>query len=109
MAPAPLRLTLDDAGSVRWLDTATGRTVPLVRGGDGEPAPAAEGEQLLTLPEDLTTAEFTGRWGVFDVGRMFNLSPDQVQQVSDHLPVWAEFSAYEAAAPGRVGADELAP
>jgi endonuclease/exonuclease/phosphatase family metal-dependent hydrolase len=50
----------------------------------------------------LSTAEFTGRWGVYDIGQIHNLSPEQVQQVSDHLPVWAEFSAYEAAAPGRV-------
>jgi endonuclease/exonuclease/phosphatase family metal-dependent hydrolase len=48
-----------------------------------------------------STAEFTGRWGVYDIGQLHNLTPDQVQQVSDHLPVWAEFSAYEAPAPGR--------
>ena len=33
---------------------------------------------------------------------MHNLTQQQALQVSDHLPVWAEFSAYESAAPGRV-------
>jgi endonuclease/exonuclease/phosphatase family metal-dependent hydrolase len=51
-----------------------------------------------------STAEFTGRWGVFDVRQLVNppLNADQALELSDHLPVWAEFSAYEATAPGRV-------
>lgn len=50
----------------------------------------------------LSTAEYTGRWGVFDVQKLFGLTMDQALQVSDHLPIWAEFSAYESASPGRV-------
>ena len=49
-----------------------------------------------------STTEFSGKWGVFDFPRLFNLTPDQAQQVSDHMPIWAEFSAYESATPGRV-------
>lgn len=49
-----------------------------------------------------STAEFSGRWGVFNVEQAFKLTRDQALQVSDHLPVWAEFSAYESASPGRV-------
>jgi endonuclease/exonuclease/phosphatase family metal-dependent hydrolase len=51
-----------------------------------------------------STAEFTGRWGVFDIRQLVNppLTTDQALEVSDHLPIWAEFSAYESAAPGRV-------
>jgi endonuclease/exonuclease/phosphatase family metal-dependent hydrolase len=49
-----------------------------------------------------STAEFTGRWGVYNFQQLFNLTPDQALQVSDHLPIWAEFNAYESAAPGRV-------
>lgn len=49
-----------------------------------------------------STNEFTGRWGVYDVQRLHNLTTDQALQVSDHLPIWAEFSAYESATPGRV-------
>lgn len=48
------------------------------------------------------TKEFTGRAGVFDVIRQFNLTMDQALQVSDHMPVWAEFSVYEGGRPGRV-------
>jgi endonuclease/exonuclease/phosphatase family metal-dependent hydrolase len=51
-----------------------------------------------------STAEFTGRWGVYDLERLHQLSRDQALQVSDHLPIWAEFSSYESAAPGRVAA-----
>ena len=40
-----------------------------------------------------STTEFTGRWGVYDVQRLHNLTLDQALQVSDHLPIWAEFSA----------------
>lgn len=42
-----------------------------------------------------STAEFTGRAGVFDLMREYNLTMDQTLDVSDHLPVWAEFSAHE--------------
>lgn len=41
------------------------------------------------------TVEFTGRVGVFDVMREFNLTIDEALKVSDHLPIWAEFSLYE--------------
>jgi endonuclease/exonuclease/phosphatase family metal-dependent hydrolase len=49
-----------------------------------------------------STTEFSGRWGVYDFQRLRNLTLDQALQVSDHMPVWAEFSAYESATPGRV-------
>ena len=49
-----------------------------------------------------STTEFSGKWGVFDFPRLFNLTPDQALQVSDHMPIWAEFSAYESTTPGRV-------
>lgn len=41
------------------------------------------------------TAEFTGRWGVFDLESTFGISRDDALQVSDHLPVWAEFQLWE--------------
>lgn len=50
-----------------------------------------------------STVEFTGRAGVLDIMRAYNLSTDQALDVSDHLPVWAEFGLYESAGPnGRV-------
>ncbi len=48
------------------------------------------------------TSEFTGRAGIFDYMRQYNLSMEEALEVSDHLPVWAEFSAYEGGQPGRI-------
>ncbi|MGB7323447.1 MAG: endonuclease/exonuclease/phosphatase family protein [Rubripirellula sp.] len=42
------------------------------------------------------TGEYTGRWGVMDIERIFGITRDQAIEVSDHLPVWAEFSAWES-------------
>jgi endonuclease/exonuclease/phosphatase family metal-dependent hydrolase len=52
------------------------------------------------------TTEFTGRAGVFDFMRQLqvSLSLSEAEEISDHLPVWAEFSIYEGGAPGRVAA-----
>ncbi len=41
------------------------------------------------------TVEFTGRAGVFDLVREFNLTIEQALAISDHFPIWAEFSAVE--------------
>lgn len=48
------------------------------------------------------TSEFVGRAGVVDFMREFDLTLDQALEVSDHLPVWAEFSIYEGGLPARV-------
>ena len=49
-----------------------------------------------------STTEYAGRSGVFDVMRQFNLTLAQAEQVSDHFPVWAEFSVYERDYAGRI-------
>jgi exonuclease III len=49
------------------------------------------------------TVEFTGRSGVFDLMRECDLSMQAALEVSEHLPVWAEFSVYEGGQPGHVG------
>jgi deoxyribonuclease-1-like protein len=41
------------------------------------------------------TVEYTGRSGVVDMIRELDLTPQEALDVSQHLPVWAEFSAYE--------------
>ena len=48
------------------------------------------------------TVEFTGRAGVFDILRRTQSHRQQALEVSDHFPVWAEFSVYEGGQPGRV-------
>ncbi len=45
------------------------------------------------------TDEVTGRSGVFDFLRLLNLSVDEAAEISEHLPVWAEFSKYEGGRP----------
>lgn len=45
--------------------------------------------------DHYATAEATGRRGVLDVAQVYGLSLDQALQVSDHLPVWAEFTVQE--------------
>ena len=50
----------------------------------------------------MATNEYTGRSGIFDLMREFNLTMDEALEISDHLPVWAEFSIYENGVPGRV-------
>lgn len=42
-----------------------------------------------------STVEHTGRWGVLDFREEFGLTMDEALDVSDHMPVWAEFSARE--------------
>ncbi len=49
-----------------------------------------------------STTEYAGQSGVFDFMRFKNLSLRQAVQVSDHFPVWAEFSIYERDFEGRV-------
>ena len=41
------------------------------------------------------TVEYTGRSGVLNTIRDLDLTPQEALEVSDHLPVWAEFSSYE--------------
>lgn len=48
------------------------------------------------LFQGQATREYTGRWGVYDLERHLGLSREQALQVSDHLPVWAEFRVWEA-------------
>jgi len=48
------------------------------------------------------TDEFTGRAGVYDFMRQFNLTEQEALEISDHIPVWAEFTIYEGGQPGRV-------
>lgn len=48
----------------------------------------------------IATVEYTGRFGVLDLMREFHLSKAEALRVSDHMPVWAVFSAFEDAGAG---------
>lgn len=60
------------------------------------------------LMDGYATSEYTGRWGVYDFERTFGLTRDQALKVSDHLPVWAEFSAWETFGPTNFAAQPAA-
>ena len=45
------------------------------------------------------TTEFVN-WDIVNVMRLYNLTQAEVLKVSDHLPVWADFSIYERGRPG---------
>lgn len=55
------------------------------------------------LFDGRTTREYTGRWGVFDLEGAYHLTQQQALEVSDHFPVWGEFSPYEAAGSNLAG------
>jgi deoxyribonuclease-1-like protein len=59
--------------------------------------------------DSRATNEFTGRSGVLDLMRQFNLSLREVVEISEHLPVWAEFSVYEGGQAGHVAARPTRP
>jgi len=51
------------------------------------------------------SCEFTGRAEVLDLMREFDLTMRQTLEVSDHLPVWAEFNALEGGRLGHMAAE----
>jgi deoxyribonuclease-1-like protein len=66
----------------------------------------ARGGQLLDniLLDRRATSEFTGRVKVVDMMREFDLTMPGAQEISEHLPIWAEFSIYEGGQPGHPAA-----
>ncbi len=50
----------------------------------------------------VNTSEYTGNWDVVDIEAWFHITRDQALAISDHLPVWATFSAYERSPVGPV-------
>jgi deoxyribonuclease-1-like protein len=62
----------------------------------GVPTTVRGTQQLANILIDRrATCEFTGRVDVVDMMREFGLDAAGAQEISDHLPVWAEFSAHE--------------
>ena len=46
--------------------------------------------------DSAATAEYRGRSGVVDVAAVLQIDPKTAETISDHRPVWAEFSAIES-------------
>jgi endonuclease/exonuclease/phosphatase family metal-dependent hydrolase len=79
----------------RLLDAST-RKSQLVRIVTGHPTNTRGTCQYDNILFDgQATVEYLGNSGVFDFLRHFNLTLDQALTISDHLPVWAEFSVVE--------------
>jgi hypothetical protein len=56
--------------------------------------------------QKTATSEFTGRTGVFDFLREFNMSLEQAREISQHTPVFATFSVFESGEAGRVARNQ---
>jgi hypothetical protein len=52
------------------------------------------------------TIEYTARSGTVDLMRRFDITASEAEEISAHMPVWAEFSVYESGQPGEAS---LAP
>lgn len=50
-------------------------------------------DNIVYTPQ--ATTEFTGRAGVFNLMSVFHLTESQALEVSDHFPIWAEFTVRE--------------
>jgi hypothetical protein len=73
-----------------------GRVPGLVAAVNGVPT-TTRGTRLADniLFDRRATVEYTGRSGVLDMIRELDLTRQEALEVSEHLPVWAEFSSYE--------------
>jgi len=121
--PDETRTELDAMGDVFMaMQNAGGQEDDIIILGDLNVAPS-KGGTLATIPgiiwafHDQTTNtrrtklydnivfdanrtnEYTGRTGIVDLEREYRLTREQALEVSDHLPIWAEFSAVEFAPP----------
>ena len=66
---------------------------------DNHPTNTRQTHQYDNIVLDhVATVEYTGRGGVFDFMRQFNMSLDEALLISDHFPIWGEFSVYEGGA-----------
>lgn len=80
--------------------THSARLAPLIRGEDPLLKTLTDrSEQADNVVIDTwATTEFTGRLGVFDFMREFNLDLESASSVASHLPVWVEFHIRETEA-----------
>lgn len=55
-----------------------------------------------------TLNEFTGKSGVYSIQKRHGMKLEQALEVSDHLPVWAEFSVWESGVGGDASGGRVA-
>ncbi len=56
--------------------------------------------------DSRATTEYLGQSGVLNFVKHFNITLEDALAISDHQPVWAEFSIFEGFAPGKVAVDD---
>ncbi|MFN7731375.1 MAG: endonuclease/exonuclease/phosphatase family protein [Pirellula sp.] len=61
------------------------------------------------LFDRVMTNEFVGRAGVLDVCAMFRISTEEALKLSDHFPIWAEFTLVEQPSAGNAAPQGYAP
>jgi endonuclease/exonuclease/phosphatase family metal-dependent hydrolase len=84
-----------------------GRVSGMVAAISHQPTNTRQTQQYDNLVFQLpATSEYTGRSGVFDFLREYNLTLEQALQISDHLPVWAEFNMREGGLISAVAASD---
>lgn len=67
--------------------------VPII---DGLPTNTRKNKTLDNIMVDRQmTSEFSGRAGTIDLEQFFRIELTDVERISDHLPIWAEFSIVE--------------
>jgi hypothetical protein len=89
---------LSEMGRIPNLITVAGNLKTNTRG--------TETYDHILLDRAMTT-EFTGRYNVIDFQRDLGLTAEQALLVSDHLPMWAEFSVYESIRPAPLAATHM--
>ena len=102
-------ILLGDLGADRYLGQLG--QLPNVTAAISDVASTTRGTRLVDnlLFDRRATVEFTGRSGVVDLIRQFELSMRQAVEISDHLPVWAEFSVFEGGQAGNVAGNSTKP
>lgn len=90
---------LGQLGAVRGLVTGIRSTPTTV-------AMNAQTENILFQSPE-TTDEYLGNSGVINFPPNFQLSPETAREISEYLPIWAEFSIFEGGQRGRMAREEI--
>lgn len=92
-------------------DMARLRAIPGMRGVIDSDTSNVRGTALTSnlMFQRHATVEYTGRSDVLDFVRVMNLSLEEALEISDHLPVWAEFRIQEGGRPSAQAASRAEP
>lgn len=102
----------DDVVVAGTLQFDSNELVPMLAGSDFQcliraVPTVADGDWQIDnfVIDSKATIEFTGRSGNFDFLREYNLNVAQSLEISEHLPIWAEFYVHEGRSSGLVASE----